>query len=832
MKVRRVALWLAVAGMLLGQGLAWAQNGHHITVMRELDHETSPPLDKIPTLPPQAGPTRVIPIHLTHGPFAPHTEKADSVLQTGTLSSTAVSGTSQNFLGVGTGFKGPNGTYSVTSIPPDTNGAAGLTQYVQWVNTSLAVFDKATGNPVAGPTAGNALFSSLGGPCASNNSGDPVAQYDKAANRWVLMQPVFRSPYALCIAVSTTSDATGSYYLYAFSIPGRIFPDYPKLGVWTDGYYVTYNQFKGNSFNGPAACVLDRSNMLLGNAATMQCDTSIGTQYGSMLPGDLDGSAAPPAGAGDYFLNLGANSASLDLWQMHVDWSNSANSYLSGPTVISVAPFTEACGGGTCIPQTGTSQQLDSLGDRLMNRLSYRNFGSYESLLVDHSVDTGSGNSGVRWYELRETTPGGGFGLFQQGTYAPDSSYRWMGSIAQDKDGDIAVGYSVSSPSMSPTIAIAGRVPSDTAGSLEPETDILAVKHGSQTNYSRWGDYSSMSIDPADDCTFWYTTEYQPVTGYFWSTRIASFSFPGCTGGSSLTVSSVGLSSSSVEGGTVVTGTVTLSATAPSGGASVTLSSSNQSAATVSGSVTVPSGSTSTTFPVTTYPVTTTSSAVISASYGTSSANATLTVNPPASSITVSSLSLNPSSLVGGNTSQGTVTLTSAAPSGGASVSLSSSNASAASVPASVTVAAGSTSATFNVTTSTVSTSTDVTITASYNSSNAGAILTVNPPAAGDFSISASPGNVTLRGGGTATYNISISSSNGYTGTVNLTVGGLDQTMGAAFSPASITNGSGTSTLTVTTTNSTPRGNYTLTITGTDSSGSPTHSTTVGLKQH
>lgn len=834
MKGRIVIAAVALMALVGSVQFAWAQGKAHITELRELEHETSPPLDKIPPLPPEAGPKQIIPLRLTHGPFAPHEEKADQALQTTTATS-SLPGTSQNFLGLGSGFSGPNGSFTVQYIPPDTNGAAGDTQFVQWVNASFAVFDKATGTPTYGPAAGNTLWQSLGGPCASNNSGDPIAQYDKIANRWVLMQPVFRSPYYLCVAVSTTSDATGSFNLYAFPIPGKQFPDYPKLGVWPDGYYVTYNQFKGNFFQGPAVCAMDRAAMLNGNTATMQCATSIGTQYGSMLPGDFDGTTAslPPAGSPAYVLNFGSDHQSLDLWQMHVDWSNVSNSNLTHVSKIGVTPFTEACGGGDCIPQKGTSQTLDSLGDRLMYRLAYRSFPGatqpYQSLLVNQSVDISSSQTGIRWYELRND--GTGFTVNQQSTYAPDSSYRWMGSIAQDKNGNIAVGYSVSGSSMSPTIRFAGRVPGDPLNTLEPETDLLpGISHGSQTGYTRWGDYSSMAIDPADDCTFWYTTEYQPTNGNAWATRIVSFAFPSCTGGSSTTVSSVSLDPTSVVGGNSATGTVTLSAAAPTGGATVSLSSSDPSVAQVDPSVTVLEGQTSATFNVNTSTVSASTDVTITASYNSSSQIATLTVNPASSSVTVSSLTLNPTSVDGGTSSTGTVTLSAAAPTGGASVTLTNSNTSVATVPASVTVNQGQTSASFTVTTSTVSTSTDVIITASYNSSSQSATLTVNPTTSnGDFSISATPGNVTLKGSGTATYSVSIAPSNGYTGTVNLSVTGIDpSTMSASFSPAQITNGSGTSTLTVDSTAS--RGNYTFTITGTDSSGNPVHSTTVGFK--
>src|SRR5207237_7950032 len=198
------------------------------------------------------------------------------------------------------------------------------------------------------------------------------------------------------------------------------------------------------------------------------------------------------------------------------------NPTFTGPTALTVASYTEACGvSGTCVPQAGTTQRLDSLSDRLMYRLAYRNFGDHESLVVNHSVTAGS-SVGVRWYEIR--SPNATPTVFQQGTYAPDSTFRWMGSIAMDQSGDIAVGYSASSGSINPAVRYTGRVPGDPLGTLESENSIIEGA-GSQTGgLNRWGDYSSMSIDPADDCTFWYTSEYLAASGSFhWHPRNRAF---------------------------------------------------------------------------------------------------------------------------------------------------------------------------------------------------------------------------------------------------------------------------------------------------------------------
>jgi hypothetical protein len=443
----------------------------------------------------------------------------------------------------GLGFDGIGlPAHEVIAMPPDPNGAAGarmtvdgrlIDQYVQWVNVDFAVFDKGTGTIVYGPAAGNTLWNGFGGPCEQFNDGDPIAQYDKAANRWVLTQFAVSGgpPYYQCVAVSTTPDATGPFNRYAF--PYTSFPDYPKLGVWPDGYYVSFNMFDGDFFVGARVCAYDRDAML-GNVArpvTQQC-FQLSPSFGGLLPSDLDGAIAPPAGSPNFFLALGFNA--LQLWKFQVDWTTPSNTTLTGPTHIPVAAFSRACNGGVCIPQRGTRTKLDSLGDRLMYRLAYRHFADgHEAVVANHSVNVGKGVAGIRWYELRnangETMAAAMPDLYQQGTYSPDKTYRWMGSIAMDKVGNIAVGYSVSSKAIHPGIRYTGRAPGDPLGLLGAETSIQAGT-GSQTqNRHRWGDYSSMSVDPTDDCTFWYTNQYLKSDGSFnWSTRIASFRFTTC----------------------------------------------------------------------------------------------------------------------------------------------------------------------------------------------------------------------------------------------------------------------------------------------------------------
>jgi hypothetical protein len=427
------------------------------------------------------------------------------------------------FPGLGSGRYG----FSIGVAPPDTNGAVGDAQYVQWVNASFAVFDKASGTLLSGPTAGNDLFLGFGGVCETQDDGDGIVLYDKAAKRWIIAQfAVGANPDLECVAVSQTSDATGKYNRYSFSAPAGELNDYPKIGVWPDGYYTSFNMFNTSSqaFLGARACAYDRNAMLAGQTATQVC-FQLAAGVGGLLPSDLDGNQPPPAGSPNYLVAFG--SSALDLYKFHVNFATPASSTFTGPTSIAVASFTPLCDGGTCVPQPGVTQQLDSLADRLMYRLAYRNFGGNEVLVVNHSVTAGS-SGGIRWYEVQN--PNAAPMVTQQGTYAPDSNYRWMGSIAMDQVGDIVVGFSEANGStLYPSVYLAGRRPSDPANTLAGEVQVFAGKGSQSTNLSRWGDYSAMTVDPADDCTFWYTQEYLLTTGTFdWNTGIVSFAVPGC----------------------------------------------------------------------------------------------------------------------------------------------------------------------------------------------------------------------------------------------------------------------------------------------------------------
>jgi hypothetical protein len=730
--------------------------------------------------------------------------------------------------GLGGGFVGPQGSFAVQYAPPDNNGAVGATQFVEAVNVGLAVFDKATGTPVYGPVPINTLWTGFGTGCETNNDGDPTVSYDRIANRWVISQFSVNSlPYTQCVAVSTTSDATGSYYRYAFTYGNTAFNDYPKFGVWPDGYYVTYNIFNnGVSFAGAKVCALDRSGMIAGLTATQQCFNTT-TAYGGLLPADLDGSTPPPAGAPNYLVALGATSTQLAVWKFHVDWTTPANSTFTGPTALTVAGYAEACGGGTCVPQSSTTNRLDSLADRLMNRAAYRNFGTHESLVVNHSVTAGT-SVGVRWYELRSLfgTPA----LYQQGTFAPDAAYRWMGSIAQDKAGNIALGYSTSSSSLRPQIRYTGRLAGDATGTMTQGETTIVTGAGSQTGgLSRWGDYTSMQIDPVDDCTFWYTNQYIPVNGSFnWRTRIAAFRFPECstTATPDFTLAATPASATVTAGNpasytvTVTpvngyTGSVTLSATGLPTGASASFSpnpTTGTSTMTVTTGGTTPAGA---------------STITITGVDGSLAHSTTVQLTVQVPDFTLTAAPSSASVAQGGSTTY-TATVT---PSGGfaGTVALAVSGlptgATGSFSPASL--GSGNSTLTVATTASTPAGSYPLTITGTSGSIVHSATVTLVVTAVGGsgFTLSATPDSRTIGRSQATTYAVTVTRAPGFTGRVTFSVS-LPSRVTAAFNPKHTTGNS--STLTVRTGALTTFGTYTLTITGT-SAGVPTATTTVTL---
>ena len=450
----------------------------------------------------------------------------------------------------GTSFDGLDNRNGV--LPPDTVGDIGPNHYVQMTNLSFAVYDR-NGNVLYGPVNSNTLWSPLGGVCADNNDGDPIVLYDQAADRWLASQfalPNFPSgPFYQCIAVSQTGDPTGAWHLYSYPISNTKLNDYPKFGVWRDGYYMSINQFKCNvqscKWVGAGVVAFERDKMLTGDQTARAVSFDLfatDPNLGGMLPADWDGQTPPPAGAPNPFVQMdddswGYSADQLQIWNFHVDWANPASSSFSRVQTIPAAAFdSNLCGyARNCIPQPGGTR-VDAISDRLMYRLQYRNFGSDQApdqvLVTNHTVDVGSDHAGVRWYELGNS--GNGWSINQQGTYAPDSDHRWMGSIAMNGAGDIGLGYSVASTSTYPSIRFTGRLNSDAANLMSQGEGTIVSGGGSQSSGSgRWGDYSTMSVDPVDDCTFWYTQEYYSVNSSIgWKTRIGSFKLADCGSGS------------------------------------------------------------------------------------------------------------------------------------------------------------------------------------------------------------------------------------------------------------------------------------------------------------
>ncbi len=492
------------------------------TVISAVKQDTSPPLSSIPAAPPKAQAAfrkehrvkRLPPLPTKMAAFA------DTVVQTKAPTKLLI-GPMLEIEGIGEGLPG----YQVMSFPADTTGAVGSTQYVQWVNTTVIVFDKGSQQIVFGPRDGSALWKGFGGNCENFNDGDPIVLFDRMANRWVLSQfAVSGNPFSQCVAISTTADATGAYHRYEFQY--QEFNDYGKFGIWPDAYYAAYNMFGANdAFLGAKACAFEREKMLAGQAARMICFDA--PSRGGLLPSDLDGGTAPAPGTPNYFMNLGDDR--LNMWKFKVDWNNTAASTFAGPTTIKTAPFDEACKTaprGACIVQPKTTSRLDSMSDRLMYRLAYRNFGTHESIVVNHSVAVGT-RAGLRWYEVRD--PGATPKVHQQGTYAPTTSSRWMGSIGMDKQGNIGVGYTTSGSSVFPSIRIAGRAAGDPLNRLAAEKTVAgATGKGSQKGSDRWGDYSTLTVDPSDDCSFWYTAQYQKDGTSEWHTKVIRFKFDGC----------------------------------------------------------------------------------------------------------------------------------------------------------------------------------------------------------------------------------------------------------------------------------------------------------------
>ncbi|MEI2607956.1 MAG: hypothetical protein V9G20_04915 [Candidatus Promineifilaceae bacterium] len=432
----------------------------------------------------------------------------------------------------GQGYTGVN--------PPDTVGDVGPDHFVQMVNNNISsyirIYNK-SGSLVAGPTILSSLGS--GGICVTEASGDPVVVYDEMADRWLLSEFTYPSNN-LCVYISSgPNPVTSTWYRYLFTTPE--FPDYPKYAVWADAYYVSSNE------NSPAVYAMDRANMLTGSPATapIRRTASILNGFGfqALTPADHDGDTTPPADAPGYFMrhrddevhNSSSNNPTQDyieIWAYDVNWATPASSTFTLITTIAVAEFDSSlCGlvSFSCIQQPGTNIRLDPLREVMMYRLQYRNFGTHEVLVGNFATDVnGADRSGVRWFELRKSGAGG-WSLYQEGTFAPnsDSHSRWMGAIAMDGAGNIALGYNASSTTQYPSLWYTGRLATDPIGTM-PQGEGVMVNGTASNSSNRYGDYASMSVDPADDCTFWFTGEYNSTSA--WNTRIATFKFDFCSG--------------------------------------------------------------------------------------------------------------------------------------------------------------------------------------------------------------------------------------------------------------------------------------------------------------
>jgi hypothetical protein len=491
-----------------------------------------------------------------------------------------------SFDGLGVGFDGPHGR-STGRNPSDNSLAVGPDHIVQIVNSRFAVFTKKgkrfkeTGRPLYGAVETKTLFAGFGGVCEARNNGDAVVRYDQLAKRWLIVMPIFsriapddtkmrehlaapgqpsdpgpadappsnppappeptprgrrggprptEGTFAMCYAISTTPDPRGPYYRYAFERP--LFPDYPRPAVWPDGYYIPTST--GDEVIQKHACVVDRARMLEGKPATEQCKIIDGVNF--LNNADLDGQRLPPPGAPNIMMAAGGTQLkevfedeAILVWKFHVDWTDSSKTRLDGPERIGVAPYHYLCDGqlSNCVPQPGTDRRLDAQGDKIMARLVYRNLGDHESIVAVHSVSTGAGGGGVRWYEFR-IGKDRGVSLYQQGTYAPDSLYRWMASPAIDKAGNIGIGYSFGGTPHFAGQRFAGRRANDPKGQLTLREAVLVEGEAAQTNTLRWEDYSQTAIDPSDDCTIWYVGDYLKKGAETYSTRIGAFRLPGC----------------------------------------------------------------------------------------------------------------------------------------------------------------------------------------------------------------------------------------------------------------------------------------------------------------
>jgi len=448
-------------------------------------------------------------------------------------------------------------------IPPDPNGDVGPGHYVQMVNTLVGVYSK-SGTLLIPFFAISDLFDTVGPPCANTNAGDPIVLYDSLADRWLLSQLCTETTAGRehqLVAISTSGDPTGTYFAYDFLLPNDKANDYPHFGVWPDAYYMTNNQFVGSTSNfaGGGAYAFDRAKMLAGDPSASYIYFDLATvdpTIGGELPSDLDGVTLPPVGTPNLFIDLKATefgdpADALRVFAFHANFADPSSSTFTALPDIALAAFDPRDTGERNAvsqpPPADTNEFLDSLAVQIMHRVGYRTLtGGVQSFVLNFMVNVSGGDptgdpsnfqAGIRWVELRRNAGTGAVTVNQQGTYAPGAGNGatgrdiWMGSVAQDRRGDIALGFSASSTTLFPSILYAGRLVGDPAGQLSQGEATLQAGAGSQTNpSSRWGDYTAMAVDPADECTFWYTNEYYPTSSSgAWHTRIGAFKFSACT---------------------------------------------------------------------------------------------------------------------------------------------------------------------------------------------------------------------------------------------------------------------------------------------------------------
>jgi len=507
--------------LCIGMNLSFAQEDvQKPVVMTPVYFDVSPPLrdmvQKLDAIVDKSWKDGIVKNKLntvTNDDISPDVHVADPVHQS-TFGDAVADTTIQNFEGIGA-----NGYY-----PPDTDGDVSMTHYMQVVNVRFAVYDK-NGNKLMGPTNNSVIFNGLPN---NSNDGDAILLYDENADRWLFSQfslPNYpNGPFYENVAISQTNDPTGTWYRYQFSFTDM--PDYPKLAVWGDGYYMTIRRFQSGSGNwlGPAAVAMDRSKMLTGDPTAAMVMFTLPSSSEGPQAADCD-SEFPPAGTPCPVAYLVSTAtASARIYDFHVDWATPANSTFSQSFSIPISTISTL--NGNSIPQKNTNQKLDAMsGKRIMFRMPFRKFSTHWSMMINTTVNVG-GKAGIRWMELRNVA--GAWSLYQEGTYAPaDGHYRWMGSIAMDSAGNVALGYSISSSTMFPSIRYTGRLNGDPLGQMTIAEKGIINGGGSQTNVDgRWGDYSAMVADPAVQGKFWYTQEYFTTTSNSsWKTRIGSFSF-------------------------------------------------------------------------------------------------------------------------------------------------------------------------------------------------------------------------------------------------------------------------------------------------------------------